>query len=99
MNSDSLIKFVSKLVTRNGKEYLQVEKIKVTLKPERFWMNMDNLFDGNQVLGNQVNQFANENWSLIFEQIHPSISESFQEIYKAVLNNVFATMPYREMFA
>lgn len=59
---------------------------------------MKNLFNGNKALGDATNRFVKENWKSIFDEMKPSLFEAFAGVFKTLMNNVFRTVPYDEMF-
>lgn len=45
-----------------------------------------------------MNRFIKENWKTIFDDMKPSLFEAFGGVFKKLLNKVFSTVPYDEMF-
>lgn len=64
----------------------------------RFQVDMQNLFNGNRALGDAMNRFIKENWKSIFDEMKPSLFETFGGIFKRLMDKVFRTVPYDEMF-
>lgn len=62
------------------------------------WVHFDNLYNGDQILGNTTNLFLNENWEDIFNELKGTIFEAFALIVQQVLNNIFGKVPYEELF-
>lgn len=52
---DIKIKFSPKIVERNDKEYIQVDKFKLHFDTSRLYVRLENLFNGNQALGDNMN--------------------------------------------
>lgn len=61
-------------------------------------MNLNNLFNGNKLLGETMNQFLNDNWRDILKEFTPAISGSFNGVFKKIIDDVFSRIPYNEMF-
>lgn len=61
-------------------------------------MNLKNLFNGNKLLGDTMNQFLNDNWKDILREFMPAISASFNGVFKNMMNKVFIGIPYNELF-
>lgn len=60
---------------------------------------LSNLYNGDQALGESTNQFLNENWQDIFDEIKTAIFDAFSLIIQSTLNNVFARHDYyRDLF-
>jgi len=61
-------------------------------------MNFENLFNGNKLLGTTANQFFNENWMHILNEMKQVLGSSIGNIVKKALNPVFATYAYADLF-
>lgn len=97
-NSQVSIRFLGKPVTKNGKVYMQTDNLKFTVQPAKMTVQFQNLFNGDPVLGPTTNQFLNENWSDIFGELKPSVEAAFGEVVKTLINNVFASLAYKNAF-
>lgn len=64
----------------------------------RLYIQLDNLFNGNKVLGDTMNSFMNENWKEIFDELKPGILEALGSVIVNIANNVFDRVPYDTMF-
>ncbi|XP_049286339.1 uncharacterized protein LOC125765363 [Anopheles funestus] len=98
VNCDFLMKWNGGLEKRNGKEYFQMNKIKATFDTTRFYMHLTNLFNGDKALGDNMNQFLNDNWEDILKELKPAIIGAFTNIFRAIISNVFENVPYDELF-
>ncbi|XP_053667171.1 uncharacterized protein LOC128716272 [Anopheles marshallii] len=99
VNCDFLMKWNGGLEKRaNGKEYYQMNKIKATFDTTRFYMHLTNLFNGDKALGDNMNQFLNDNWEDILKELKPAIIGAFTKIFRAIISNVFENVPYDELF-
>ncbi|NJI29826.1 JHBP domain-containing protein, partial [Aeromonas veronii] len=98
-NCDFLMKWNGGLQKRaDGKEYYQMNKIKATFDTTRFYMQLSNLFNGDKLLGDNMNQFLNDNWQDILKELKPSIIGAFTKIFRAIITNVFENVPYTDLF-
>lgn len=61
-------------------------------------INLENLFNGDKALGDNMNLFLNENWRDILNELKPAIVLSVEEILKGIINRIFAKIPYDEVF-
>jgi len=95
---DLAIKFTGKTTTRNGKQYLYTDDLKLTFTIERLQMQLDNLYNGDKLLGDSTNLFLNENWEEIFNELKLSIFDAFGLIMQNIINTVFRKIPYDELF-
>ncbi|KAF6202630.1 hypothetical protein GE061_003029 [Apolygus lucorum] len=78
--------------TKKGKRHLLIDDI--SLNPETSLLEMDfqNLFNGDKMLGKQMNIFLNENWPEIFGELKPAISKAFGTAYKDVGNRILSKL-------
>lgn len=65
----------------------------------RMQAHLGNLYNGDKALGDSTNQFLNENWQDIFNEIKQAIFDAFSLIAQTMLNNLFAHHNYRDLFA
>uniref|UniRef100_A0A1L8DQ65 Putative hemolymph juvenile hormone binding protein n=1 Tax=Nyssomyia neivai TaxID=330878 RepID=A0A1L8DQ65_9DIPT len=97
-NVDVKIRMTGKKITKNGKDYLQTDDLKLTFKTTRAWIYLGNLFNGDKTLGPTTNEFLNENWKEIFGELQAVIEDAFSKIIQTLFNNVFAALPYHSIF-
>lgn len=97
---DSVVKFRSttKIVEKNGEEYLQIDKAKLRIDTGRLSMDFSNLFNGNQAFGDNMNRFLNRNWNTIYTELRDPIQTSFTDVVKNYINGVFMQTPYKNLF-
>lgn len=94
-----LVRFTGKSEVRKGKEYLKPDKTKLSFTMTQLIFNLGNLYNGDKALGDNTNLFLNENWKEVFPEIRGSVFEAFAQIIDNLLKNVFAKIPYRDLFA
>lgn len=61
-------------------------------------MNFTSLFNGNKELGTNMNLFLNENWKDILNELKAPIIDGFGGVFTAIINHVFNTFAYSEVF-
>lgn len=62
-------------------------------------INFTNLFNGDKLLGDNMNRFLNANWRLLLDELRKPISASFAKVFREALSSVFDKTPYDELFA
>ena len=78
---------------------MQIEKSKLNFETTRLHMQFSRLFnEKNAALGENMNQFMNENWKDILHELKPPIVDSFAKIFVAIFNHVLSNFPYAEIF-
>lgn len=53
---------------------------------------------GNKALGDNMNNFINENWEIIFQELKPAISDALGKVIMDIVANFFMNVPYNELF-
>ncbi|PSN34102.1 hypothetical protein C0J52_12952 [Blattella germanica] len=54
---------------KDGEEFMALDKnLKVTTTVKRVYMHLTNLFNGNELLGREMNNFLNENWKEVSDE-------------------------------
>lgn len=83
---------------KNGDTYLRVKKFVVKFSPARVTLQFDNLFDGDTVLGEQMNRFLNENSDLLFKELQAPYEETFGLVFAKISNEIFSRVPFNKIF-
>lgn len=99
INSEGSIKFTGKPVEKNGKVYMQTDNLQLSVQPAKLIMQFGNMFNGDPVLGPTTNQFLNENWADIYRELRGSVEAAFSKVIETIINNVFASLQYKNAFA
>lgn len=99
VDPDFLIRFKGNSITKNDDTYLQPEKVKLSFTISQMFVHLDNLYNGNKLLGDYTNAFLNRNWLEVWTEIRKSVFTSFGQIVGNVLVNFFSTVPYEDLFA
>lgn len=64
----------------------------------RMYIDLENLFNGDRLLGESTNRFLNENWSDILSELMPVLKTAIGDIINGVLSPIFAKFPYDQLF-
>ncbi|XP_026683029.1 protein takeout-like [Diaphorina citri] len=84
---------------KNGKTYIKLEKVLISIsKVEKMYIHLENLFNGNKELSEQMNVFLNENWSDIIKELMPAIETALEAVVKEIGNRLFSKIAYEEFF-
>ncbi|KAI4454462.1 hypothetical protein MML48_9g00001492 [Holotrichia oblita] len=84
--------------TKKDKTYLKMVNYLVTITPEKMHYQFDNLFDGDERLGSQINKVLNENWDSVYNDVRQGYENSFGLIFKGLADSLFSRVPYNEIF-
>lgn len=97
-NPELDISFTGKTKQKNGKNVFYTDDMRMDIKISKLDTHLTNLYNGDKVLGDSTNQFLNENWADIYNELKGSIGESFSLITQTILNNFWSHHDYTEMF-
>lgn len=92
------IKYTVRSTIKNNKVYTQTNKLRFTFDVDRLYIYLENLFNGDKALSDNMNLFLNENWRDIFQELKPSIEDAFSQIVNSLINSVFAKVPYSDFY-
>ncbi|XP_030754804.1 protein takeout-like [Sitophilus oryzae] len=83
---------------KDGKEYIKIAKSSTDIDIKRSYFNLDNLFNGNKELGENMNKFLNENSQDVVKELgYPVVAELVQVIVNQVFNAFLRVVPYDEI--
>lgn len=93
------MKFITKAVERDGKTYMKIDKSKMSFDTTRLYMQFTRLFEGkNGPLAENMNQFLNENWKDILNELKPPINDGFGKVFFTIINHVLNNFAYEDLF-
>ncbi|XP_063224511.1 circadian clock-controlled protein daywake-like [Bacillus rossius redtenbacheri] len=81
----------------NGKHYIKVVDNKLTTTPAGMQIRMENLFNGDKLLGETTNTFLNENWHLMEKDFGPSLSDAIGQATHQLMSGVMENVPFEEI--
>jgi hypothetical protein len=85
-------------VKKKGKTHMKFVSGKGTFKPSSIVFHFDNLFNGDKLLGDEINKVVNENWKLLFEDIEDTFLNAMTKILINILNHFFSKVSIEEAF-
>ncbi|KAJ9580232.1 hypothetical protein L9F63_004105 [Diploptera punctata] len=85
-------------VERGGELFMELEKYKVLFSTKRMHGYFDNLFNGDKLLGESVNQVINDNSQLIFNELKPSLEKHLGIVFLNYANGIFKKVPMDKIF-
>ncbi|XP_012250922.2 protein takeout-like [Athalia rosae] len=83
---------------KDKETYMRVKDYQIQFKPERVNLHFENLFNGDNLLGEQMNRFINENSDLLFKELQSSYEQTFGIVFAQIANNIFSRVPMRRLF-
>ncbi|XP_013112676.1 circadian clock-controlled protein daywake [Stomoxys calcitrans] len=83
----------------DGKNYLKIVKLTVTLEPKKSYSKLENLIKGNKELSDSVNDVINENWRDVWNELRTGTNDVTSQIYFNIIGNVLDVLSYDDFFA
>ncbi|XP_037955420.1 protein takeout-like, partial [Teleopsis dalmanni] len=97
-NGKAVVKMRGTRYVKNGVEYVKFTKMPMRITIDSFKLHLDNLFNGDKVLGEVGNNIINDNQDLYLNEIIPGLEKSLSQKFLAVANEILATATFDEMF-
>lgn len=82
---------------KNGLTYLKVKDINVNYDVGRVKLNLKNLFNGDNALGERMNAFLNENWDSLSEELRPLLEKALSKVIRTSTDKLFKTYSYDDL--
>lgn len=82
----------------DDKEYVRFHRLGIRLKIESGNFHLDNLFNGDPVLGQVGNQVINENSRIFLDEIIPGLEKNLGRLFTEIVNNLLKTATIDDMF-
>lgn len=83
---------------KNNVKFAKITNYKLRYQTQRSYYRLNNLFNGDKVLGEQTNKFLDENWKEIDKDLGPAISETIAQICVQIASAFFERIPYNQLF-
>lgn len=100
LNMDITYKYDFLLEKRNGKDYVQIpnDKASIDFKTTRLFLKFENLFNGDKLLGDNMNTFLDENWKEVLDELGSPLVKSLTPVFTLIINGIAKEVPYNEIF-
>jgi hypothetical protein len=94
-----LINLQGESYEKDGVKYIRIKnaELKAT-SMSKVILKLDNLFQGNKELSDNLNTFINEEWQLLFQELRPAFEEAIVAIIKDIAGKVFQRVPQDDIF-
>ncbi|XP_016925079.4 protein takeout [Drosophila suzukii] len=92
-------RFVLKFsLTADDKGYAKIYKLTLNFDLDRWIQELEDLFVGNTDLTVIANEWMNRNWREFWVDFEPEITETARLLIHEKLDNIFAAVPYKDLF-
>ncbi|XP_063930456.1 protein takeout-like [Zophobas morio] len=83
---------------KKGRRHFKVVNSSLDVNPGHVMYHFDNLFDGDQFLGDHINLVMNDNWREVYEGIKPLYEEGFTKVFQAIFNRLLERVAVDDIF-
>lgn len=83
---------------KDNNTYVNITSYKIKFTPKWVGFRFDNLFNGDKLLGETMNNFMNSNWEPVFYGMIPGYEDEFGKKFKSVANILFRQVPFDLIF-
>nr|CAD7460653.1 unnamed protein product [Timema tahoe] len=92
------INFDFEEVKKNGLTYIALKNSHVDVNLGRANIHLENLFNGDKLLGDNMNKFLNENWREVVDDVAPPFTQALAEMMGNIFSGVFELVSVEEAF-
>ncbi|XP_025834607.1 uncharacterized protein LOC108734142, partial [Agrilus planipennis] len=92
-NIEATIVSQAEKIRKDGQLHYNVTDFFVEFSIGSATVHLDNLFNGDKVLGEAMNLFINDNWKNVANEIKPVLEETIADIFKRFCNKIFHKYP------
>lgn len=96
--SHNLMVFEKDLHADDGIEYIRVANFETRIKLKQGSIRLQNLFNGDKMLGDVINDTINENFALFAEDLIPLVERALNKVFKRIGNNVCQPFAWSQFF-
>lgn len=83
----------------DGKEYVTITNSAISISgADGMKLDFQGMFNGDPLLGNQMNAFLNENWRELIREMGPGMAEATGQVTLLVMQGLTSHVPVSEMF-
>lgn len=79
-------------------EKIRVDDFKLKVTVSAGTINLDNLFDGEQALGDVINTSINNNFDLFVKEVLPLVEKALSNAFQNIADNIVKQFSYAQLF-
>ncbi|XP_054270295.1 protein takeout-like [Macrosteles quadrilineatus] len=83
---------------KGSKHYMNFTKSSLDFDIGGASFYLENLFNGDKLLGENMNYFLNQNWREVTKELGPAIGEAIGEVFRLLLTNIADLVPYEYIY-
>ncbi|KAL3271583.1 hypothetical protein HHI36_022058 [Cryptolaemus montrouzieri] len=86
------------IVTKRGKKFIKIKNQNYSVNAGFAKYHFGNFFNGNQMLGDEINKVLNDNWKEIYDEVIPGYEAAIGILLTNIANRFFLKVPLSEIF-
>lgn len=87
-----------KPVLKNGNTHLEIKSLDWKFTTSKMHLKMNNLFNGDKLLGDNMNVFLNENWMELLKEMQPAFEKALSVAFISIAQEFFNRIPLNQIF-
>ncbi|CAG9767571.1 unnamed protein product [Ceutorhynchus assimilis] len=97
-NVDFIYNFQFEETKKGGQTYFKIKSLAHSIKPNHLTLNFENLFNGNKLLGDNMNKLVNEEWRAVYDDVEGNVETSYAEVYRKYAQDFLDKVPVDKLF-
>ncbi|KAK7583750.1 hypothetical protein V9T40_004713 [Parthenolecanium corni] len=82
----------------NGKHYFKITNSTLLHNIGGMYIYLKNLFNGDKLLGENMNHFLNENWRDIVQEVAPAVADALAQVFRNTIGAMADLVPFEYLF-
>ena len=92
-DASGLAKMQGKEIVKDGVKYMKVDRAAIDFKVGKARFRIRDHSPGNKVLSEAINNFLNQNWKEVLEELKYTVSSALEKYLKQILNTALLKVP------
>lgn len=89
---------VAKYLDENGEEKIRITDFKLKVTIGNGTLKLDNLFGGEQALGDVINSAINNNFNLFLKEFLPLVEVALSDSFQNIADNIVQQFTFAQLF-
>ncbi|KAG7200231.1 hypothetical protein KM043_017708 [Ampulex compressa] len=82
----------------DGQDYMHITDFKMKIAVGKGTLRLDNLFGGEAVLGEVINQAINSNFDAFLKELQPLVESALSEAFLDIANSILSQFTFQQLF-
>ncbi|XP_029169773.1 circadian clock-controlled protein [Nylanderia fulva] len=89
---------IERYFDENGVEKARISEFKTKISVGKGTLNLENLFNGEKVLGDVVNSAINNNFDLFLKELSPLVEMALSDAFQQIADNIVQQFSFAQLF-